>query len=162
MAAVSVNTISKPTPQGKALTATLRALDKSFVKVGWPGENTKIHTGGINMAGLAMIHEFGSPKRGIPARPVLKQTAQATLPKQKKLCATLLNQIEGGRLTPHQALARLGEWYVGSIKTTFTTGNFRPLAPATILRKHSSRPLIDTGQLRGSVTARVVLNGRVV
>lgn len=160
MARVSVTTTVRATPQGKALQTTLQSLSGSYVKVGWPGEDTRMHSGGITMAGLAMVHEFGSPARNIPSRPVLKQTAQTSMPKQKKLCASLLQQITSSRITPRQAFGRLGEWYVGAIKTTFTTGNFKPLAPSTILRKRSSRPLIDTGQLRGSVTSRVVMKGR--
>ena len=42
------------------------------------------------------------------------------------------------------------------MKNTFTTGSFTPNKPATIKRKGSSRPLIDTGHLRQSITSKVV------
>jgi len=56
--------------------------------------------------------------------------------------------------TPEQASARLGAWIVGSIQQRIASGIAPPNASATIARKGSSTPLIDTGLFRSSITSR--------
>jgi len=55
-------------------------------------------------------------------------------------------------------LERLGNLYVGEIQRRIAQGIPPPLKQATINRKGSSIPLIDTGQLRSSIRYRV--NGK--
>ena len=50
-----------------------------------------------------------------------------------------------------QALGQLGEMTKGDVQTEIRSGDFAPLKPATIKRKGSSRPLIDTGQMVQSI-----------
>jgi phage gpG-like protein len=56
-----------------------------------------------------------------------------------------------------QGLRRAAAYLEGEIKKTITAGRseWKPLKPATIRRKGSSKPLIDTGKLRASITHRV-------
>jgi len=48
---------------------------------------------------------------------------------------------------------------VGEVKHGITTLKFAPLKPATIAHKDSSQPLVDTNQLRQSVTYQLEANG---
>ena len=149
----------------------LHTLSRGMVCVGWPGQ-TKIHQpvnhmrgtiGGVrarprprpplDVATLAVIHEFGSPKNNIPARPVMRQTNQRHSRELQSIMPALLRRIYAGRILPSKALAQLGVFWEGKIKQTFRDGVFVPLRPATIARKGSSKPLIDSGQLRQSVTS---------
>ena len=149
----------------------LRTLSHGAVFVGWPGQRT-LHRpvnhirgtiGGVrarpkpreplDVARLAIIHEFGSPKNNLPARPVMRQTNQRHARELQPILAGMLRRIYAGRILPSKALAQLGVFWEGKIKQTFRDGVFAPLRPATIARKGSSKPLIDSGQLRQSVTS---------
>lgn len=110
----------------------------------------------INMASLALIHERGSAANNIPARPFMKQTRQRVEGRFARLLRRLYKQVVNGKVNPQNGLAKLGVDYEGEMKNTFTVGQFVPNKPATIKRKGSSRPLIDTGHLRQSITSKVV------
>ena len=110
----------------------------------------------INMASLALIHERGSAANNIPSRPFMKQTRQRAEGRFARLLRRLYKQVVDGKARPFEGLSKLGMAYEGEMKNTFTTGSFTPNKPATIKRKGSSRPLIDTGHLRQSITSKVV------
>lgn len=110
----------------------------------------------INMASLALIHERGSAANNIPARPFMKQTRQRAEGRFARLLRRLYKQVVDGKVRPFDGLSKLGVAYEGEMKNTFTTGSFTPNKPATIKRKGSSRPLIDTGHLRQSITSKMV------
>ena len=61
-------------------------------------------------------------------------------------------QLILGRISPDDALKLIGEWMQGKIKKSITTGNWPQNAPSTKKRKGSTKPLIDTSQMRNTVT----------
>lgn len=83
----------------------------------------------------------------------MRQTNQRHSRELQSITAELLRRIYAGRILPSKALTQLGVFWEGKIKQTFRDGVFAPLRPATIARKGSSKPLIDSGQLRQSVTS---------
>lgn len=66
----------------------------------------------------------------------------------------LLNSLEKEK---EEILKKAGAFLEGAIKETITKGRseWPPLKPETIKRKGSSKPLIDTGKLRASITHKV-------
>lgn len=90
----------------------------------------------------------------IPARPFMKQAADNNANAWEQLIEELAGRVIDG-MNPQQALELLGNQVKGDIKEIFTKGDFAPNSPATIARKKSSRPLIDTGRLRNSVDFRI-------
>lgn len=144
-----------------------KSLDKQAVVVGLPSENsppskevvarvegqpsTKLNPY-LTVAALGAIHEFGSPENNIPARPFMSQTYDNNLSLLKSRSRKVLTAVQSGKLGADRGLAILGEWYTGAIKETITNGEFVPLKPATVAAKGSSRPLIDTAQMRNSIT----------
>lgn len=118
------------------------------------------HEGGeISMVGLAAVHEFGSPSRGIPERSFLRSAFAGDGKKSlAKTCARLYKQVLSGKMTTKQALEVLGQWAAARVKRGITAGEGipPPLKPETIKRKGSSRTLVDTGQLVNSITYEVV------
>jgi len=66
----------------------------------------------------------------------------------------LLNALQKEK---EEILRKAGAFLEGAIKQTITEGRseWPPLSPATIAKKKSSRPLVDTGKLRDSVTHKV-------
>ena len=106
---------------------------------------------GTPVAMVAAVHEFGSPSQGIPERPFLRVSIEANKPKYAKISAAGLRQILRGKSSTDAVLAVMGEAAVGDVKQRIRSGDFTPLKPATIKRKGSSRPLIDTGQMEQSI-----------
>lgn len=135
----------------------LDALRRLDVLVGIPQATTSRRGGQINNASLMFIHTHGSPVRNIPARAVIEpaiasEPTRTIIATELKLAASQL--FEG---QPDRALAsmrRAGQAGVNGSKAWFTDprNHWAPNKPATIKRKRSDRPLIDTGALRRSIT----------
>lgn len=92
----------------------------------------------------------------IPARPFMRQTADTQGKKWMDLTDRLVTQTFFRQMTVPAALAQLGSVMQADIQKTIAGGHFRRLHPFTVRRKKSSRPLVDTGQLRQAVSFKVV------
>jgi hypothetical protein len=112
----------------------------------------KADSGNIPLAMIAAVHEFGKPELGIPERSFLRGGIRSGIPKFHRLNAANLRAVVLGAKTVAESLEQLGVVAVGEVKREFVVGKFAPNKPATIARKGSSRPLVDTGQLRQSIT----------
>ena len=60
-----------------------------------------------------------------------------------------------------QAASRVGNYGASQVKRGIVNGNFTPNSPLTIARKGSSKPLIDKGDLVGSITYQVIDSNNV-
>jgi phage gpG-like protein len=139
-------------PGLKALAQRMKEASRS-VLVGVPaGEFEESPEGAVPMAMVAAVHEFGCPEKNIPERSFLRGGIRRGAPKFQRLNAANLRAIVLGGKTVAEALGQLGAVAAGEVKREFTAGTFAPNKPATIARKGSSRPLIDTGSLRQSIT----------
>lgn len=111
---------------------------------------------GINNAQLLFIHTNGSPKRSIPARPVIEPAIEQSDVQQQ--IASMLGEaitatLDGNTGGVESSLDKAGQYGENAVKAYFTGANgWAPNKPATIKRKGSSRPLIDTGALRQAIT----------
>lgn len=129
---------------------------------------------GTPMAVVAAANEFGSPEHNIPERSFLRGGIERGKPKFNKINIDSLRKVLLGKMTIEQAVEKLGVMAAGEVKREFVVGTFAPNKPATITRKlrgkvsgkrlkkvlamepsettSISRPLIDTGALRQSIT----------
>lgn len=107
----------------------------------------------ITLGDLARIHEQGLGR--VPKRAFVKPAITANRHKYAKLVKSHMTAVLKGRLRPSTLWQLVGQEAVKDIGLYMTTATFTPLAPATIKAKGSSKPLIDTGQLRQSVTYQV-------
>ena len=142
---------------GKAkIERELKAARKLVALVGIPSD-AKRHEDNpnIGLAEIAFIMEKGSVVNNIPARPFMKQTRQRYEKRMMGLSKKLLKAISNGSTTAMDAIKKLGASYEGAMKRIFIEGSFAPNATATVRRKKSSRPLIDTGLLRQSIKYKV-------
>lgn len=148
-ASVSVKVLKDIDP--KALDRLRQRLvgDNRVVNVGVP--EGKREEDGTPVAMIAAVHEFGSPSQGIPERPFLRVAVQRNRQKYVRLNRINLVKMLRGQATVDQALGQLGEMAKGDVQVEIRNGDFTPLKPATIKRKGSSRPLIDTGQMVQSI-----------
>lgn len=126
----------------------------------------------ITNAALGYIHEHGSPVANIPARPFLQPGVKmATAQFIPYLVKAAGAAMEGQETQLMAALNAAGIIAVNSVRKKITEGPFTPLSPRTIAARKAKlkgttalsrkqkdqgftdiRPLIDTGQLRQSIT----------
>lgn len=136
------------------------ALEDSFkTRVGILGSKASAEHGeGMTNVEIGSIHEFGSISRNIPARSFLRipleehiwEWVKKNKDKYEKLIET--SSVEKW----YVALGFEAERIVDEAFTTSGYGKWKPLKPITIRRKGSAMPLIDTGQLRASITSQVI------
>lgn len=117
------------------------------------GEDGRAETGKHTVAQVAVWNHYGTST--IPARPFLTLALALHKDELKRLQTRLAVGIVQGKLQLDQALALLGEAAVAKVKQTIADGVAPENAESTIKRKGSSTPLINFGQLRGSITAEV-------
>ncbi len=123
------------------------------VQVGWPAGS--VEPGGTSMVTVAAAHVFGTAT--VPQRDALRPGIEKALPEIRKMNVRNLAAVASGSMDLQTALGRVGAFAVGAVQQEITHGDFVPLKPATIRRKKSSKPLIDSGSMRQGVTFRVVL-----
>lgn len=116
--------------------------------------------GGITVLFIASIHEFGAPDAGIPARSFVRGYVDENGPKIRAVQAKLSRMALDGKISVPNALNQLGAFVAGGMQQRIADGIMPPLSPVTIEAKGSSTPLIDTGQLRSSITWLVRRKGQ--
>jgi len=140
-----------------SLKAALKKLQRTDVLVGWPEASNSRQSGEIGNAALAYIHSHGSALQNIPARPILQPAIEASPNKeliQRELKAAAEAVLDQDPARATMELNRAGQVAANAVKSWFTTpeNQWAPNSPETIAKKGSDRPLIDTGQLRRSVS----------
>ena len=121
------------------------------VAVGLPADSGN-HPDGMSMVRLGAIHEFGAPGAGIPERSFLRVPLRSAQDELASVFKKLMQQVQSGDLTFDQALNQLGAKGASISQEAISAGIDPANAPATVAAKGSSRPLVDTGALRQSIT----------
>lgn len=113
---------------------------------------------GMTNAEVGYLAEVGSPSRGTPARPWLAMTIRTKINEIVKDSAKYFTEaVKTGDAIKFMTIIGINaEKWIGLAFDTKGFGSWAPNAPSTIARKGSSSPLIDTSQLRRSVTSMVV------
>ncbi len=142
-----------------ALLDRLNGLTRKDVLVGVPQENDARKGTDemvMNNATLAFIHDRGSPAANIPARPFMQpgitRVKNRLINEMHDAAATVL---QGGEDTV--AFDNAGLIAQRSIRAVINDGPPPPLEDSTIAARKrrgrlSEKPLVDTGQLRNSIT----------
>ena len=155
-----------------ALKKQLTLLKHRVALVGIPG-GISADEGKTTLATVALVLEKGSEVMKIKPRPFMQQTREkAETGRFSKIMVGLYKLVADGKLKAEKAIKLLGMAYEGEMKNIFLTGTFEGNRNITIhggwMRNHvsgkpfkvkgkgSSRPLIDTGHLRQSITNKVV------
>lgn len=125
------------------------------VLVGVQGRDATLNRDGLTNVALATIHEFGLPDVGIPERSFIRATIDANQAKYFRFVQKLSGKVILGEMTEERALNLLGLLVVSDIQARIEAGISPELKPATIARKGSSKPLIDSGILKNSITHEV-------
>ena len=122
----------------------VQAKDKAAKR----GKNGSIRNTDQPLAVIAAIHEFGLG--GMPQRSFLRSAFDENKPMLNRMGDNIVNGAIKGMST-ETALNQLGNVVQGMVQKKIVDGPFVPNSPATIKRKKSSKPLIDTGHLRQSI-----------
>ena len=138
------------TAAGEKLLAQLESLDGASAAAGV--EEGRSYPDGTPVSEVALYNEYGTST--IPARPFLSRAWENSSEQIRSLCRQLAAGLaEGG--DADSALEEIGRALQEAVREEILSGDFEPDAPATIVRKGSSRPLIDTGELLDSITWEV-------
>lgn len=139
----------------KGFLERFKEIGKPKVYIGVPASKNGMHEGGINMATLLALHVLGAPSRGIPQRDPLRPPLIANAQRYSDLLALGLKNALSDGTDPKLVYEKIGIVATNDVYDYFVTGNFKPLSEKTIKAKGSSKPLIDTEELRGSITYEV-------
>lgn len=139
----------------KGFLERFKEIGKPKVYIGVPASKNGMHDGGVNMATLLAIHVLGAPSRGIPQRDPLRPPLIANAQRYTDLLALGLKNALANGTDPKIVYEKIGIVATNDVKDYFITGNFKALSEKTIKAKGSSKPLIDTGELRNSISYEV-------
>lgn len=142
----------------KKLLATWSKASRLEVAVGFPVGTTgaRMHPrADMPNYQLAAILQFGSITRGIPARDFMGLGATMTIKSIGPLVANAIPAINRNPANIRTVFKQVAVVAEGDYKAAMTNLKTPANAPGTVKQKGSSNPLIDEGDLQGSVTAVV-------
>ena len=135
------------------LEAFLKGMQGHKLYVGVTKSSNSRGKDGKSNALIAYVHEFGI---GVPERSFLRSTVLEQAKKYAQIQRdNIIPAIKSGTMTADEAYRRLGIVASNDVKAKMVNGPFTPLKQQTVDRKGSSKPLIDTGELRQSITYEV-------
>jgi hypothetical protein len=136
-------------------------IESRHVAVGVLGKNAPRQEGGeFNNAAVAAVHEFGSEDGRIPERSFIRSTVDANQSKYRVAAKRFMDLVVTGKMAMDKALGKFGSLIKADIQATIVKGIPPPLSEATIdarerKKRMSTKPLVDTGQLKGSIDYEV-------
>lgn len=135
------------TAEGKRIMQELDELQNLLVNVGF--QEGQKYPDGTSLVDVAAWNELGTVN--MPSRPFMRKSVDDNEEKIVKFLQAQVKDIISKGKTAKQAFEAIGVFQKGLVQETIVDGNFEPNSPATIKKKGSSRPLIDTGVMRDSV-----------
>lgn len=124
--------------------------DHNSVKVGFLKGAT--YPDGTSVPLVAAVNEFGAPSRGQPPRPFFRRMIAD---KGREWPDAVVRLLKANEYDVDRTLEMAGSAIAGQLRASITTLTDPPLAPSTIARKGSTKPLIDTGHMLNSVDHEV-------
>lgn len=137
----------------KEIAKKMEELAKKEVVIGIPSSSDSHDD--ITNAELGMIHEFGSPEKGIPERSFVRSTFAEEGGNAGRLMTSEVKRLLEGNASVDSVYGNVGMYMQGKMIEKITDGDFVANKEETIKRKGSATPLIDTGKLRASITYEV-------
>lgn len=105
------------------------------------------------VAEIGFYNEFGTSK--IPERSFIRSTLLDKKKEIKGFTKKLFSKVLKGEITTEKGLGLIGIFVADEIKKKIVAIKTPENKPETIMRKGSSNPLIDTGQLKNSIIHKV-------
>lgn len=141
----------------RRLVRQIRGFARASVTIGYhegdrtrfQDKNGRIKNGGESMAAIAAMNEFGTAR--IPMRSFIRSGWDRNFQRIERLVEFEVGRVVDNRNNLTQALGRIGQVVTSIIKLRIDQIFTPPNSPLTIRLKGSSKPLIDTGQMKASV-----------
>ena len=133
----------------KKFQTQISILDDGFTKIGVQQGAVHKGKGTSDLVKIAAANELGT--KHIPSRPAHRIAFDINQTRINEFKGRLYDRVIGG-MKANKALGLLGEFHTANIKRSITKLRTPPNKPSTIKKKGSTNPLIDTGQMRTSIT----------
>ena len=104
----------------------------------------------IDVCDVAAWNELGVPSKNIPSRPFLRKSVDENKEKIEAFLTLQAKRVVNG-VPAADVLKETGAFQVSLIQEKIKNGSYEENKEATIKRKGSDKPLIDTGRMRQSV-----------
>lgn len=154
----------KSTPLRDRVEKVIEDLNRTKLEVGW-FQSTK-YPDGTPVAGVAMVHEFGSPSNNIPPRPFMRPSQKKDGPRWRRFLADSAKRAINEGADISVLLDQLGNAVAGDIRKSISNVYAPPLRKKTVDTKRRklvnavgatslTKPLVETGMMIGSVTHEV-------
>lgn len=142
----------------KNLDVLVNQIPQYNLAVGIPaGKKNPKKDSTLTVAEYAAVNEFGSYSRGIPSRPFMRTTFRGSnLIEIRKGALKALTNVAYNNGSAEQFMSQLGFICSSQVKKNIRHGDWVGNSEYTKRKKGSSRPLIDTGTMRQSVSSWVV------
>lgn len=141
-----------------ALIKALKKSEKTFVKVGILGTHAgRADNSGKTNAEIGVIHEFGGahmPQRSFLRVPITEHLNKELEKSGMFTQASLQKVISQKSLIPY--LEKIGVSAEGIVSDAFKTGGFGKWKPSDMSRKKIKQTLVESQQLRNSISSEVV------
>jgi len=150
------------TKDGARFRKEMKKLKDLQVRVGFQRGNGKAknHDGSeseVDICDVAMFNELGTSTS--PSRPFMRQSVDNNAGKINSFLKNQIQRIKNGETDAEGVMKAIGTFQKGLVQKTIRDGDFEPNAPSTVKKKGSSKPLIDTGQMRQSVNFVICKKG---
>lgn len=145
-------TIDRLTPEGKRFLSEIDELKKMHVKIGFQrGDVQEEDDSGnaVDLCDIALYNELGTSNA--PSRPFMRDAIDKHKDEIDKFLDAQFGLLANGKTDAETMMQSIGVFLKGIVQREMVEGDFVPNAPSTIRRKHSDKPLIDTGRMRQSV-----------
>ena len=130
---------------------SIKSAKRLTVAVGLPKDKVSgNYEDGSTIIEVGAVHEFGLGK--VPQRSFLRVPLKENNNKISTFIAKEWSLVFDGKTTTEKALNKVGMFARNISVGSFRDNNWAPLHQMTEDRKGSSTPLIDTGNLRQSIT----------
>ena len=134
-----------------------------YIKVGIIGESkNKRNEDGLTNSEVGKVHEYGSVTKNIPERSFLRMPIFSKSKEIVQIAQKLINDaLKSNQFNKIQILKKLGKACENFIRDAFNTGGFgkwKALSQNRLDNKsgaNKNKPLVDTTQLRESITSAV-------
>lgn len=151
---ISIKAVERDRGLNKLRREVARLASQPGVKVGVVGDKASQDHGGITIGELAAVHEYGSPKNGIPQRSFIGSTMDANQGRILDAMGRGMGDVLEGGTSSAALLTRIGETQVNAIRERMRAG----ISPAT--QKNTHVPLIDTQKLLDAIGFELVPNSK--
>lgn len=142
----------------KDLSKRLTEIGKLRASVGW--HETAKYPDGTPVAGVAATQEYGSVKKNIPPRPMVRPTIAEQRNEWSRVAGLGFKAVSQNTRTPDQVVTALGELAAGDVRQKITQIMTPELAESTKRARtrqgyKPDKPLVRSGHMLATCTSEV-------